>query len=542
MNAKPLDEPTAGSDAAGVWAPATSPTVDHRGPPFHSVLFRNREEADAGCVQAVPDCFRDLNLDPIVDAITTAWKDYALEPFFRAHLREVDAVVYRQEVMRDLEQAAAMAAVKAFTQQMRSLREQLARAEGCYYRYEKARHVVGAMQTYADAVEQFGRDLAALPLASRGLRAIRADLDAYRASPGFGQLVADVRTVLADLAAIRYGVLIRGASVTVQPCAGEIDYTAAVEQTFEKFRRGEVRDYRAKLPEGYGMNHIEAQILDRVALLHPQAFRALDACCRAHAAFQNEGLLCFDREVHVYVAYLAWVDGLRQAGLPFCYPTLSATDKAVDCRDAFDPALAQQLIGEHGRVVCNDFSLQGAERIFVVSGPNQGGKTTFARMFGQLHWLAAWGGPVPGTQARLFLFDRLFTHFEREEDIRNLRGKLHDDLVRIHRILGQASPHSIVVMNEIFSSTTLEDALFLSREVMARLSRLDLLGVCVTFLEELASFDEKVVSLVGTMDPADPTARSFRLARRPADGLAYALAIAQKYGVTRGQLLERIPA
>ena len=122
MNAKPLDEPTAGSDAAGVWAPATSPTVDHRGPPFHSVLFRNREEADAGCVHAVPDCFRDLNLDPIVDAITAAWKDYALEPFFRAHLREVDAVVYRQEVMRDLEQAAAMAAVKAFTQQMRSLR------------------------------------------------------------------------------------------------------------------------------------------------------------------------------------------------------------------------------------------------------------------------------------------------------------------------------------------------------------------------------------------------------------------------------------
>ena len=215
MNAKPLDEPTAGSDAAGVWAPATSPTVDHRGPPFHSVLFRNREEADAGCVHAVPDCFRDLNLYPIVDAITAAWKDYALEPFFRADLREVDAVVYRQEVMRDLEQAAAMAAVKAFTQQMRSLREQLARAEGCYYRYEKARHVVCAMQTYADAVEQFGRDLAALPLASRGLRAIRADLDAYRASPGFGQLVADVRTVLADLAAVRYGVLIRGASVTV---------------------------------------------------------------------------------------------------------------------------------------------------------------------------------------------------------------------------------------------------------------------------------------------------------------------------------------
>ena len=112
--------------------------------------------------------------------------------------------------------------------------------------------------------------------------------------------------------------------------------------------------------------------------------------------------------------------------------------------------------------------------------------------------------------------------------------------MRMHAILEQATATSIVIVNESLTSTTLNDALVLSREVMRQMVRSDLLCVWVTFLDELASLGETTVSMVSTVVPENPAMRTYKIVRRPADGLAYAAAIADKYGLSYERLRERV--
>jgi len=365
-------------------------------------------------------------------------------------------------------------------------------------------------------------------------------LSDYCSSSGFTALAAEARALLDTLADVRYCVHIQANKVTVSPYADDVDYSAEVEATFAKFKQGAAKEYRVTFADWPEMNHVEVRIVELVARLYPTVFQALDEFSVRHRDYLDETIRTFDREVQFYLAYLEFRTRFTAAGLPFCYPQVSAQSKQIRAQETFDLALATRLIADAAPVVRNDFALTGPERIFVITGPNQGGKTTFARMFGQLHYLASLGLPVPGSSARLFLPDHIYTHFEREEDLTTLRGKLDEELVRIHDILERATGDSLIIMNESFASTTLHDALFLGSETLRRIITLDALCVYVTFIDELTTLGESVVSMVSTVVPQNPAERTFKLVRQPADGLAYAAAIAEKYGLTYESLRRRL--
>ena len=502
-----------------------------------SLLFADEPDEEA---RDNPPFFADLHLDEVVDAIVADREVHDLAPWFRMPLRDVDAVRFRHAVLRDLEQDAVALTVRRFADGMHRMRGQLELMAGLHYRRQRQRWFQAAVSTYCREVSLLRERLDGAEVQSAGVRRLRAYVGEYADSRAFDGLVADTRRVEQDLAAIVYAVRITGNRVRVGPFEDEPDMTGEVRDVFAKFTRSAGEDHRVAFRDAPAMNHVEAQILELVAELNPDAFAGLEEYCRRHGDYVDAVIARCDRELQFYLAYLDYIAPLKAAGLSFAYPRVSSDVKEESASDAFDLALAAKLVGAGGSVVTNDFSLRGDERILVVSGPNNGGKTTFARMFGQLHHLAALGLPVPGAAARLFLADRLFTHFEREEDLANLRSKFEDELIRIRELLAGATGDSVVILNETFGSTAVQDAVLVGTRVMHRLLELGVIGVFVTFVDELAVLTPSTLSMMSTVDAHDPAIQTFRIVRKPADGRAYALALAAKYGLTRSQLHARI--
>jgi DNA mismatch repair protein MutS len=487
-----------------------------------------------------PDYFHDLHLDDVLASVAARRQRYRLEPFLRACCPDAECVAYRQAVFRDLEDGQTAAAVRAFAAGMEEVRRCMDGLRRARYFYEQRWWLLQAARAYGAAVRGVRDELSALPLRSEALLGLRAMLEGYTASAAFTDLERDAEDAEARLSSVRYRLRIAGSKITVghvEP-AGP-DYGAEVLKTFERFRQGDGREYRFKFAEAPELNHVEAAVADRVALLFPAEFEVLAAFAERHASFADPRVEQFDREAQFYLAYIEHMATASGAGGGFCYPEVAVGGDVLHAEATFDLALAARLAANRGRIVVNDLELRPPERMVVVTGPNQGGKTTFARTAGQLAHLAALGVPVPGRRATVPMVDGIHTLFEREEAVEDLVSKLEDDLRRTQAILDRLTARSLVVMNETFSSTTVTDQSFINRRVLDAIGAIGAWCVTVTFLDELAALTPATVSMVSTVDPAEPARRSFRIVRQPADGLAYAMAIAEQHQLSHRQVVAR---
>ncbi|MGH3166936.1 MAG: hypothetical protein ACRDN0_13755, partial [Trebonia sp.] len=166
---------------------------------FESILFE-RPEAGSGDEPEEPDFFADLNLDQVLASMTAGRGHYELTPLFCTPLHEVDAVLYRHEVLRDLEQREVLESLGRFAEAMRRMRRHLDQAQKLHYQLQKQAWFLDAAGIYCQAVRALAAELAAGEVTSRGFRGFRDYLARYADSERFTALAAETQALKEGLA------------------------------------------------------------------------------------------------------------------------------------------------------------------------------------------------------------------------------------------------------------------------------------------------------------------------------------------------------
>lgn len=522
----------------------------------YSVLF-GEDRPDAADTAVEPAYFSDLNLGQVAERLAGNGDKYTLTPLFCQCPDDVAIVRRRQDVFAELRRPDVRTLSDTFSAQMRRALSYEATVAQMRSPVLAQRWHLRAAEAYCRAVSDLVAALASAEPTSDALRQVLTRLETYRAADDFADLEERAPALQERMRGVRYEVFTAGDRVTVGSCADEAAWERQVLDTFARFRPDEdggdnagggatqarISDREPKPARPAHYDSVRQRIVDQVVKLQPEVFDDAEKFCNRHRAFLDPTVVLFYRELQFYLGYLDLVGDLEEGGLAVSVQPQVGTDE-FNAQDTYDLALAlqMQVDGRVRGIVTNDVEMSAEERILVVTGPNQGGKTTMARTIGQLHHLAWLGCPVPGTRVELGLPDDIFTHFDRAEVVSTQGSKLEEDLRTVATILAAASSRSLVILNETFSSTTARDALELGENVLRRLEDIGCRCVYVTFIDELSRLGGHTVSMAGTVDPADPARRTLKVVRRRADGRAYAASLAAKYQLTYQDVKGRIGA
>lgn len=248
--------------------------------------------------------------------------------------------------------------------------------------------------------------------------------------------------------------------------------------------------------------------------------------------------ICNDLKYYLLIADFA--RRIKEDGYNLCFPAIDNNKDFVSMKGIYNIRLACKK----EKVVKNDFSFVPNENIFILTGPNRGGKTILTQAVGINVLFASLGLFVMADSYEGFAFEGILTHFPADENQTLDMGRLGEEAVRIKKIVSEATPLTLVLLNETYSSTSASDALYLASDLVRILKHKNIPTIFNTHIHDLARSTDKmngwdgksnVVSL--TMEIID-NVNTFKVVKKEPDSCSFAKNIALKYGVTYEQMLE----
>jgi hypothetical protein len=188
-------------------------------------------------------------------------------------------------------------------------------------------------------------------------------------------------------------------------------------------------------------------------------------------------------EIAFYIGCLNLADRLTGKGEPFCFPTPSEPHEfALSAAGLYDVCTS---LSAETRMVGNQIDADGRPLI-IITGANQGGKSTFLRSLGTAQLMMQCGLFVGADSFTASIREGVFTHYKREEDTTLSSGKLDEELARMSRLTDQLHPTSLVLFNESFAATNEREGSEIARQIIRALREYGIRVIFVTHQYDLA--------------------------------------------------------
>lgn len=517
---------------------------------FTSIL--DKEESTYKNSRQNPVFLSDLNLNQVIEHIRFLWIE-DVTPFFSYFPENEACENYRREVFGDIKKQAINEALFRFVEEMKKWSKAISEKDRVEMKLQKSVWQLWEIYHYCHAFEMLYEECSKENVQSEGFQTFLKYLEEYLTKDSVLAMKNRCYELAEKLNAIHLTVRLENDRIVVTQEEAESCYESFLKGAF-----GEgMEKFRSPFASHSNMTDLEKELFQMIYKKNSALFEELQHFSENYIQYGDDVLLRFKKEIGFYLSFYKFEKMMEKEGFVFSVPKVDET-KEMQATGLFDLALAYVNSKQGKPVVSNDMIYHEGEHFFVVTGPNQGGKTTFARSLGQLVYFTKMGLDVPAAFANVHYFKDILSHFSVEESIETGHGKLKEELVRLSPMMKENAENVFLIINELFATAANYDACVMGRRVLERFQKQHCRGVYVTHLKELSEMDH-MVSLCAQVEeievPTDDNAnsgqngktkmkvkhvRKYKMIREQADDKGYADDLVEKHRLSYGQICERI--
>lgn len=235
---------------------------------------------------------------------------------------------------------------------------------------------------------------------------------------------------------------------------------------------------------------------------------------------------------------------LKAKNLPLCSPVLKQkSDKSFFVKGIYNPIIS--INSE--KIVFNDITFDKDGMIYILTGPNSGGKSVFTCAVGICQVFAQLGLLVPAKYAEISPVEKIFVHFA-NKSISNQKGRLGEECEHLKIIFDQLTEHSLVLLDETLSSTGSYEGAFIAADIISALSAYGCRGIYTTHLHEILNKIPDINNLPASKSKVDTLAagiessgeRSYKITRTMPAGKSFARDISESYGLSYEKIIQKL--